>query len=350
MTAEDSCEDGVRRAFGRLRSDAHEVDTMAALGEHDPRPARGWNPRVLVGAAAAIIVAVAVVVGIAVWGDDDDADVVAGGDDSGDDVGVAGDGLLAEVTGLTWELESGSGPDGPLELRDTHPVTLMFESGQVSGTAACNSYFGDVTLTDGSITVGGLARTEMACMPLEVMELEQAYLDALAAVERAVLVGGRLVLTGPLVELEFGAREPVPVAELVGTNWLLDTLIEGEVATSVMGEPAMLRLGDDRTFTGGTGCRSFTGRYETEPAGLQITALEAEGECSADLAAQDAHVVSVLDGAVDVEIDGQRLTLTAVGGDGLSYTVSDGDPAPATYSLDDGAVTTFSYDDAGLSL
>jgi hypothetical protein len=45
----------------------------------------------------------------------------------------------------------------------------------------------------------------------------------------------------------------------------------------------------------------------------------AHGECGADVEDQDGRVVSVLGDGFTVEIDGDRLTVTAAGGEGLSY-------------------------------
>ncbi len=58
-------------------------------------------------------------------------------------------------------------------------MTLTFEDGQASGTAACNSYGGAYQAgDDGSLSFEGFAVTEMACDPA-LMTLESAYLEVL---------------------------------------------------------------------------------------------------------------------------------------------------------------------------
>jgi heat shock protein HslJ len=47
--------------------------------------------------------------------------------------------------------------------------------------------------------------------------------------------------------------------------------------------------------------------------------LSAQGECDPALADQDSHVVSVLEGGIRVEIEGNRMTLMAAGSEGLTY-------------------------------
>jgi len=89
-----------------------------------------------------------------------------------------------------------------LELPDDAPVTLNVEGSQVSGRSGCNQYFGEFTLVDGRVTLGGLGGTEMACEE-PIMALEAAYLGGLAKVGAARMDGETLVLTGPAVELRF---------------------------------------------------------------------------------------------------------------------------------------------------
>lgn len=111
----------------------------------------------------------------------------------------------AELEGR-WELASGTGPDGEVELVETHPVTLEIAGERWSGTAACNSYDAEVTLEGDRIDVGGLAATEMACMEEGVMESEAAFLAALPDVETWSVRDAQLVLEGPETELVFQGR------------------------------------------------------------------------------------------------------------------------------------------------
>ena len=50
-----------------------------------------------------------------------------------------------------------------------------------------------------------------------------------------------------------------------------------------------------------------------------MTELAAEGECPADLQAQDSHVISVLGDGFRASVEGQVLILTSSGGLGLVY-------------------------------
>ena len=67
------------------------------------------------------------------------------------------------------------------------------EPGRISGSGSCNRYTGSAELGDGTITVGQLASTKMACIP-DVDNQERAFLNALQNARRMELVGGELVV------------------------------------------------------------------------------------------------------------------------------------------------------------
>ena len=60
-------------------------------------------------------------------------------------------------------------------------VTLSFDSGRITGLAACNRYSGSYTLTGEGLTFGPIAGTRMACPP-PLMETESAVYAAFARV------------------------------------------------------------------------------------------------------------------------------------------------------------------------
>ena len=232
-----------------------------------------------------------------------------GGGSTGGSDGVSGE----------WEVAGGTADGEPLPRPDGSRATLVLDGGELGGVAFCNRYFASYRASGTSFSVDEVGRTEMACAP-EVMAAEDADLAALAAVESAALDGPDLVLAGDGVELRFTPVAPVPVRELVGTRWTLETLLDGESASSTVGEPATLELSDDGTLTGSTGCRDLTGRFTVEGDVVRLTDLSAgTDDCPADVAAQDGHVVTVLGDGFRVSVDGDRLTLSDPDGGGLGY-------------------------------
>lgn len=218
-----------------------------------------------------------------------------------------------------WEFVSGRNEGGNIEPIATHPVTITFEDDRVGGTAACNGYGGTFNLDGAAISVTNLTQTEMACEPRETMDLESAYLAALADATIFGISEGQLVLSGPDVELRFDALAPPPTADLLGTVWVLESLVQGDVVSSVSGDRANLELFSDGSFIAGTGCRTLIGNYIETANGIQTTEMSAHGECSETLSSQDSRVVTVLEGEYRVVIVQETLTLTIAGDEGLIY-------------------------------
>lgn len=215
-------------------------------------------------------------------------------------------------------MTTGSVDGEEIPLLDSHPITMTFESGQVSGRAACNGYGGTYELSGSAISIGDLAMTEMACLPEETMTAERLFTEAIGRVDTISVEEG-LTISGDGVELTFQALDPVPGSELTNTVWVLNGLIEGDTVSSVQGERATLELFTDGSVLGGTGCRLLTGHYEVEGAEVLFTELSAEGDCPSDLMAQDGHVVTVLGDGFRADVEGRQLTLWSVGDLGLVY-------------------------------
>jgi heat shock protein HslJ len=226
----------------------------------------------------------------------------------------------AEPVDLTgdWQLASGTVDEAPFPVVEEAPITLSVEGREIGGRAACNHYGGELVVDGSGSRLEISSMTEMACED-PVMAAEAAYLAALPRARAAALDGDRLTLTGAGVELVFERLAPPPLAELVGTDWVLDSLVVGDAVSSVAGERATLRLDADGSFHGGTGCRTFSGRWVAASGVISPTDLAMDQtECEPALADQDSHVVSVLEG-FRATVDGQTLTLTGQGGDGLIY-------------------------------
>lgn len=86
----------------------------------------------------------------------------------------------SDLLGTAWLAQEIAGRD----TGDGARSTLEFaKSAQVGGMAACNRYFGPVSLEGDAISFGNLAATRMMC-PDPEMEQEQRFLQALSASKR----------------------------------------------------------------------------------------------------------------------------------------------------------------------
>jgi heat shock protein HslJ len=219
-----------------------------------------------------------------------------------------------------WVLTAATVDGQTLSLNEQYRVTMTIDGSEIGGRAACNSYGGSFSMDNDSFHLGDIAVTEMACEPA-VMQIESAFLSGLARVTSATRSGDNTSLTGDGVEFSFALLLPVPTAELIGTTWVLDTVIQGDTATSTVAgaEAATLLFDADGTFIGGTGCRDLSGEYTVTGDTVQLNSFRADGECPSDIEWQDGQVITVLESGFTVEITGDRLTATAPGGEGLLY-------------------------------
>jgi heat shock protein HslJ len=241
-------------------------------------------------------------------------------------LGVAacgGDGTGAGAVDLdgSWRLVSGRDGDGTLPDLENRLVTLVVDGEQVGGVSACNHYGGRVEVDGDTVRISELGGTEMGCEP-DVMDLEQRYLAALGAVESATRTGEELTLSGPDVALEYDLVPAEADAELVGTTWLLESLLDGETASSTV-PGGRLELTDDGTLTAETGCGEIHGSYRVEDEQTVVPLLDTAPvpgtRCDEQASAQHRHVVGVLSGGFTWQVDGSRLLLTSPEGLGLEF-------------------------------
>lgn len=251
---------------------------------------------------------------------------VIGACSGSDDPGTAeptpapGPGVPNPAVQGVWTFRSGHGPSGPVEPAAGGDITLEVDGDEIRGSAGCNTFGGGVVIDGDTFDPGGLAVSEIGC-PEPLVEPENRYLEALEAVETSAVTGKTLTLTGPDAELVFRRVPPVDPEPLTGTEWMLESLVEGPAleATVSSAKPATLLLNEDKSFEGTTGCRPFTGTWEVSGDVVDVTQLLLEGGCTGALR-QDTHVATVLGGAFRVEIEGDELTLTAeAGGLALVY-------------------------------
>lgn len=234
------------------------------------------------------------------------------------DPGASGGAVIGD-----WVLTGGSidGVDAP--VLDEHRITMSITGSTIGGTAACNSYGGQITRGADGLHLDNLAQTVMACEE-PAMAAEAAYLAALARVREIARDGEDLVARGDGVELRFAAVPPVPTADLVGTTWVLDMVLVGDVAVSPLGAPATLELNDDGSFTGSTGCRGFSGEWVAQGAQIQAPSWGMdETTCPEELSVQDDQVVSVIGNGFIPTSESDLLTLVDPGGIGLVYRAED---------------------------
>jgi heat shock protein HslJ len=221
-----------------------------------------------------------------------------------------------------WGLNAGTVDGSPLVLVDGYDLTLTASHGSVGGTAACNHYGGTLVERGTRSTVSDISVTEMYCGLAGVMELEAAFLVGLERIDTAFINEDDLVLTGEGVELRFSEVPPEPPATLIGTNWRLESLVDGDSVSSVTA-PAFIVFEDDGHVGGSNGCNLFGGTYD-ETGGFRDLFQTLIG-CMGAIADQEAFVMSVLTDDAALVIDGATLTIGS-GERALIYRASAPEP------------------------
>jgi heat shock protein HslJ len=195
------------------------------------------------------------------------------------------------------------------------------DDGRLTANAGCNTMGGQAEVRDGRLVVADLATTEMGCDPDRHAQ-DEWLAGFLTSRPRLDLAGDDLTLTGDSAEIRLQDRQVAdPDRPLQGTRWVVDTVVDGDAASSVPeGAEAHVTLGEDGTFGGSTGCNQMGGDAAVDDGAGTITwsdVVATKIACEDDRMALERAVLSVLDGTVTYEIEADRLTLTHPQGKGL---------------------------------
>ena len=235
----------------------------------------------------------------------------------------------------SWVLDAYGAPGSLTPAIPGKKPTTDFASGELNGSAGCNSYFGSYTSdSDGSLEISDLGNTDMFCVEEDVREQERAFLEALADANEYEVVGGKLRIEGGgkvllLVESE---EEPAPVEQppLKNTSWQLEAYgTPGHLTAAIPGkEPTLtFKTGD---VNGSGGCNSFFGTYTSDTEGtLEITGLGSTMILctNVNVMNQEHAFLDALGDAETYEVVGEDLRIEG-GGKVLLLVESEEEPAP----------------------
>jgi heat shock protein HslJ len=193
------------------------------------------------------------------------------------------------------------------------------DDGRMVAQAGCNTMQGPVNTADGTLVVeGGLSTTDMGCDQGRA-EQDTFVASVLGASPSWRLDGDRLTITSGTTKLDMTAREAItPNAELTGTTWVLNTLIDGQVASSVPAGPREMTLVFDGDILTMTVFNQLQSEYTIVDNLIvfgsgSITEMASTPEM---IPVEDA-VFSVLAGEVTYEITANQLTITHPSGRGI---------------------------------
>lgn len=246
------------------------------------------------------------------------------GDDSSDPTAPASSGLDGTTYVVTGVTEDGQ----ERRLVPGTEIRLAFAEGRLGITAGCNSMRGGYTLDGTRLTVGPMATTEMGC-PGPRMRQDTWIAGLFADPVQLTLGENPAVISGGTVLDLADRRQVSPDLALEGTAWVLDTLIDGEAASSVPGNRIAYLQIEEGTAQTYDGCNWGGSPVRVDGAALHFGSREQTSRGCLGGAArelQDAYA-AVLDGQVEYTIEEDRLTLEK-GDQGLGFHAVDKLPRP----------------------
>lgn len=205
-------------------------------------------------------------------------------------------------------------------VKDTE-IRIRFADAMVTLTAGCNTMSGSYQLEESRLSVGNLATTDLGCD--QARTAQDTWLAGLFEKPVQLMTGDDAsIVSGSTVLTMTDRTQVAPDKPLAGTRWKLDTLIDGEVASSVpSGHSASLRI-DGRTLHGTDGCNHGTGTVLIQGGSIIFSDVEFT-ELPCPSGNQDAPSYrSFLAGAASYVITENRLTLTR-GGHSLGFTAAE---------------------------
>lgn len=234
------------------------------------------------------------------------------------DVGAPGPGQGDPLRGKTF-LATAVTEDGKPRSLIAELSIEFTDDGRLIARAGCNMMQGQVDTTDGKIAVDGLATTEMGCDQAR-HEQDAFVAGVLSATPAWQLTDEKLTITAGTTTFEMAPRELVhPDRDLAGTTWVLDTIVDGQTASSTTaGAPAVTLVFDGSKVTADTGCNGVTADYTL--SGDTITfelGMMTRMACAPEIMAGENAVVEALSGTANYEITADRLTLTSESGEGI---------------------------------
>ena len=192
---------------------------------------------------------------------------------------------LNQLHANPWTLVAYGDPANPTVVQGVTSLTAQFAAdGSLSGFGGCNNYSGTYQAgTDGTLKVGPLATTAMACA--EGMDQETAYLTALQTANSF-----SFTTQGQLQVKYMAGKEQVMVfaigqKPLTSTNWVLISMGDPENPQPVpAGNMISAVFSDDGALSGSGGCNQYNtslylaGRPDDDRAGR----FHHDGLCNRD--------------------------------------------------------------------
>lgn len=207
----------------------------------------------------------------------------------------------------------------PRQLAPETELSVEFtDDGRLIARAGCNIMQGPVDTADGTLTVdGGLSMTEMGCDTAR-HDQDEFVAGVLSANPKWELTDGRLTIRTGTTVFDMAA-EAETTRDLQGTTWVLDTLVDGQTASSMpAGAPEVTLVFDGTKVVAETHCNGYTAEYVIAGDTVTFTpGMSTMMACAPEIMQGEKAVADALRDEVTYELTADRLTFTHPSGKGI---------------------------------
>lgn len=229
---------------------------------------------------------------LASCGEDDPATRISAGDD-------------AALDGTQWVLDVARNGG---ERGEAVSSWIKFEGGRVSGSDGCNRFSGSYEASDGALTLGPLAGTQIACDGA-AGRVAASVTEGFGIVDGYAISGEKLRLTAGGAEVLSYDAQPAGVEG----SWTATSVLYGDAIHGIVtGTKLTAVFAADGTVSGSGGCNMFNGPYTFDGGPLDVGPLAATRKaCKSPPRAgeQERGYLAALESVVRAEQAGDALTL-----------------------------------------
>ncbi|MCA9900922.1 MAG: META domain-containing protein [Anaerolineales bacterium] len=203
--------------------------------------------------------------------------------DAGNMIFALADEVTSDLEGTNWVLKSLTTESAITSSVIDPEITAVFQDGQLTGSAGCNSYFGGYEIDGSALTLSEMGITAMACDEAR-NEREGEFLAALQTVTGYRLDGDKLMLLdadgNTVIEMQVAAvmdEETAVSDQLLGIwQWqAFEDSASGDESNDItVSNPAnyTLELLTDGTYAIQADCNSGGGQYTASGSSLTLEA------------------------------------------------------------------------------
>jgi heat shock protein HslJ len=193
-------------------------------------------------------------------------------------------------------------------------ITLTFDAGRIGVSAGCNQMGGGYTIKDGTLDIGPMISTEMAC-EAPLMAQDQ-WIAAFLPGASVTLDGDTLTLAKDGVTLTATDKTVArPDQPLEGTTWVVESLVTNQAVSSMpQGVTASLVFAEGKVAVD-TGCNRGNGAAAIAATAITFGPVATtKMACAGPAGEVEQQVLAVLAGDVAWTIDADVLQLRGAAG------------------------------------